>query len=82
MDWAQRLKNHCRFLAEKLKGIEIYDMWLRTSANSPEGFEQFLCFGEGIYGDCTKWLDNKEKWPAGEDVPEGDEEEEVSCSFF
>ncbi len=52
--------NHCRYFAtDKLVDDEIYDMWLRISAG-PGGdpFEQFLCFGEGVFADCLRYVCN------------------------
>ncbi len=79
MDWPQRVRNHCRFLAEKLEGDIIYDMWLRTSANQPDIFESFLCYGDGVFADCNEWISPDQSWPAGdleEEEEEGDGEEE------
>lgn len=68
VDWPQRLSNHCQYFAEKLQGLDIYDMWLRTSAGSREGYETFLCYGEAIFGDCLEWIPHHEKWPAGDEA--------------
>ncbi len=81
VDWPQRVRNHCRFLAEKLEGDIVYDMWLRTSAGpGADPFESFLCYGEGVFGDCNEWISPGEPWPAGdgdeEDVEEEEEEED------
>lgn len=65
-----------RYFSERLKGFELYDMWLRTSAGVEDGFEAFLCFGEGVYADCMDRIGADAKWPAGDDREEDDEEEE------
>ena len=46
-----------------MKGIEIYDLWLRTGHRDPLEWIEFMCEGEGPFGDCTegKSLDT---WPA------------------
>ena len=46
-----------------------------------KGFEEFMCFGEGIHADCVdrdRVMNSKQKivWPAGDDLEE-DEVEEV-----
>lgn len=84
VDWPQRLRNHCRHYVDQLKGRDVYEMWLRTSAgmaNTGHGFEQFMCFGEGVYGDCVEEYkisdaEGQEIWPAGDDVDEDGEEED------
>lgn len=73
VNWPQRLKNHCRHLADKLGGLEVYEMWLRTSAGRPDGFEHFLCYGEGVFADCVHSMPDFE-WPAGDEVSEDDDE--------
>ena len=57
-------------------------MWLRTSAGSTAGFDMFLCYGEGIYADCLEWTDVSEKWPAGDEVPEGEEDEDETVALL
>ena len=46
-----------------MSGIEIYDLWLRTGHTDPLDWVEFMCEGEGPFGDCTegKSLDT---WPA------------------
>lgn len=46
-----------------MSGIEIYDLWLRTGHSDPLDWVQFMCEGEGPFGDCAegKSLDT---WPA------------------
>ena len=45
-----------------MKGIEIYDLWLRTGHRDPLEWIEFMCEGEGPFGDC---LENKniDSWP-------------------
>nr|XP_040573181.1 uncharacterized protein LOC121122266 [Lepeophtheirus salmonis] len=75
VNWSQRMKNHCYYFAtEKLSPNELYDMWLRISSRSPEGFEQFLCYGEGPFSDCTGTKDDI-MWPGGDEIKDGDIEE-------
>ena len=46
----------------QMKGIEIYDLWLRTGHRDPLEWIEFMCEGEGPFGDC---LENKniDSWP-------------------
>ena len=45
VDWPLRLKNHCRYLvADRLRGKDVYEMWLRTSAASYQDFATFESF--------------------------------------
>ena len=58
-DWPQRLKNHCIYITtDRLHEAEAYDLWLRTSAGQLRTFEDFLCFGEHVFGDCVEPLEN------------------------
>ena len=45
-----------------MRGIEIYDLWLRTGHGDPLDWIEFMCEGEGPFGDC---LENKnlDTWP-------------------
>ena len=36
-----------------MPGLEIYELWLRTGWADPEDWLEFLCEGEGVFGDCT-----------------------------
>ena len=55
INWPQRIKNHCVYLTtERLRETEAYDLWLRTSAGQLRTFEDFLCFGEKVFGDCVE----------------------------
>ncbi len=76
IDWTQRIRNHCRFLAEKMEGTVVYDMWLRTSADQEDVFESFVCYGDGVFGDCNEKIEHDVPWPAG-DLEEEEEEEET-----
>ncbi len=67
-DWPLRMRNHCRFLAEKMDGAAAaYDLWLRSAAgpHRQEDFEDFLCYGDGVFADCNEWIPNDTEWPAG-----------------
>jgi hypothetical protein len=78
-DWQQRMKNHCSYYSEHLKGLDAYDMWLRTSAGSKDSFEDFLCYGDqGVFGDCLDWIGAAEKWPAGDEAQEEEVEEDFA----
>ena len=58
-DWPQRIKNHCIYITtDRLHETEAYDLWLRTSAGQLRTFEDFLCFGEHVFGDCVEVLEN------------------------
>ena len=58
-NWPQRMKNHCLYLTtERLHETEAYDLWLRTSAGQLRTFEDFLCFGEKVFGDCVEEIDD------------------------
>lgn len=59
VNWPQRIKNHCIYLtADRLHETEAYDLWLRTSAGQLRTFEDFLCFGEKVFGDCVEDVDD------------------------
>ena len=65
VDWPGRVTNYCRFLADKLKGLEMYDMWLRTGHADHHQWTEFLCEGEGVFSDCLEeW--GWDKWPMGD----------------
>lgn len=86
-DWPTRLRNHCRFLAGKLDGPLVYEMWLRTSADVEDPFDHFLCQGEGVFADCARWTADEEKWPADMDYEDeegdnGHEEASQSLPWF
>ena len=55
----------------QMKGIEIYDLWLRTGHGDPLEWLEFMCEGDGPFGDC---LENKlvDAWPG--EVCEGSKE--------
>ena len=58
-NWPQRLKNHCIYITtDRLHETEAYDLWLRTSAGQLRTFEDFLCFGEHVFGDCVEVLED------------------------
>lgn len=96
VDWPQRIENHCRYLVmERLRSKEVYEMWLRTSAASYQDFntfEQFLCFGEYVFGDCLAKSGSEagglgpegptdpEYWPGGDekDMPAAKSDQEVT----
>ena len=57
-NWPQRIKNHCIYLTnDRLHEEETYDIWLRTSAGQLRTFEDFLCFGEKVFGDCVEEIE-------------------------
>ena len=64
VNWPARLGAHCRYLADTMRGGELYDLWLRTGHSSPQEWEEFLCEGEGVFGDC---LEEKRGWPGEAD---------------
>ena len=58
INWPQRIKNHCIYLTnDRLHEEETYDIWLRTSAGQLRTFEDFLCFGEKVFGDCVEEME-------------------------
>ena len=58
INWPQRMKNHCIYLTnDRLHKEETYDIWLRTSAGQLRTFEDFLCFGENVFGDCVEEME-------------------------
>ena len=63
VNWPERLAKHCHYFADSMKGIEIYDLWLRTGHSTTQEWVEFMCEGEGIYGDCIREVGN-EGWPA------------------
>ena len=46
-----------------MSGIEIYDLWLRTGHTDPLDWVEFMCEGEGPFGDCTEGK-SLDMWPA------------------
>ena len=46
-----------------MSGIEIYDLWLRTGHSDPLDWLEFMCEGEGPFGDCTESR-SLDTWPA------------------
>ncbi len=85
--WSKRLRNHCKYIADHLKGRDMYDMWLKTATGiDKKYFEHFLCFGEGVFGDCVDrdrvfGDDGIMSWPAGDDPATNEEEEEEVNDF-
>eukprot|EP00092_Neocalanus_flemingeri_P014149 GFUD01015263.1.p1 GENE.GFUD01015263.1~~GFUD01015263.1.p1 ORF type:complete len:258 (+),score=61.47 GFUD01015263.1:103-774(+) len=61
--WPERMAKHCHHMADKMKGIEIYDLWLRTGHSDPAEWFEFLCEGEGVFGDCLVDI-GPDSWPA------------------
>jgi len=61
-DWTAKVASHCRYLLDKMKGMELYDLWLRTGHRDPESWIEFLCDGEGVFGDCIMEDDGSD-WP-------------------
>ena len=41
-----------------------------------ERFDQFLCHGEGVFGDCVEWVSPGTEWPAGDVDDEVEEDED------
>ena len=37
----------------QMPGPEIYELWLRTGWADPGDWLEFLCEGEGVFGDCN-----------------------------
>merc|ERR1712026_16405 len=62
VDWPQRVATHCRYMADKMPGLEIYDLWLRTGWGDPLDWVEFLCEGEGVFGDCNTGA-QLQHWP-------------------
>ena len=85
--WSKRLRNHCKYIADHLKGRDMYDMWLKTATGiDKKYFEHFLCFGEGVFGDCVDrdrvfGDDGIMSWPAGDDPATNEEDEEEVNDF-
>ena len=57
------------------------------SSSDGKGFEEFMCFGEGIHADCVdrdRVMNSKQKivWPAGDDLEEDEVEEVNQCGNF
>lgn len=47
----------------QMPGLEIYELWLRTGWADPGDWLEFLCEGEGVFGDCTTSLSMSQHWP-------------------
>ena len=45
-----------------MPGLEIYELWLRTGWADPEDWLEFLCEGEGVFGDCNEEV-SPHHWP-------------------
>jgi hypothetical protein len=43
-----------RYLVERMRGLELYDLWLRAGHRHPASWIEFLCEGEGVFGDCIQ----------------------------
>jgi hypothetical protein len=37
-----------------MRGLELYDLWLRAGHRHPASWIEFLCEGEGVFGDCIQ----------------------------
>merc|ERR1719228_980232 len=61
--WPERMSKHCVFMADKMRGVEIYDLWLRTGHRDPLEWVEFMCEGEGVFGDCLEEF-GPDNWPA------------------
>ena len=61
--WPERMAKHCHYMADKMKGFEIYDLWLRTGHRDPVEWLEFMCEGEGVFGDCLEEI-GPDNWPA------------------
>ena len=61
--WPERMAKHCHYFAGKMKGIEIYDLWLRTGHSDTAEWVEFLCEGEGVFADCLSDI-SADSWPA------------------
>ena len=45
-----------------MPGLEIYDLWLRTGHSDPMEWVEFMCEGEGVFGDCND-VRHPNQWP-------------------
>ena len=50
-------------MADLMKGIEIYDLWLRTGHRDPLEWIEFMCEGDGPFGDCLENKVMQDVWP-------------------
>jgi hypothetical protein len=57
--WSSRF----RYLVERMKGLELYDLWLRAGHRHPASWVEFLCEGEGVFGDCLLDSFHPAHWP-------------------
>ena len=77
VDWPQRMATHCQYMADtvtrppspscystvtQMPGLQIYDLWLRTGHGDPADWLEFLCEGEGVFGDCNEEV-SPHHWP-------------------
>jgi len=63
VQWPVRMQTHCQYMADLMKGIEIYDLWLRTGHGDPLEWIEFMCEGDGPFGDCLENKVLQEVWP-------------------
>merc|ERR1712126_32182 len=58
LNWAGRISDHCYYLMghTRMSAAELYDLWLRTGYRHPREWVEFLCEGEGVFGDCLEDL--------------------------
>ena len=63
INWPERMAKHCHYFADNMKGLEIYDLWLRTGHSDPAEWVEFMCEGEGPFADCLGEI-SQDSWPA------------------
>ena len=63
INWPERMAKHCHYFGNNMKGIEIYDLWLRTGHRDPAEWVEFMCEGEGVFADCLGEI-SADSWPA------------------
>merc|ERR1719341_351725 len=63
-NWTERVGSHCRYLLDKMRGMELYELWLRAGHRNPVSWIEFMCEGEGVFGDCSEACAYKSQdWP-------------------
>ena len=71
-----------RYLVERMKGLELYDLWLRAGHRHPASWLEFLCEGEGVFGDCIQETFHPAHWPGAYKAGGGrDTKHSTSFSF-
>jgi len=80
-DWTERVSSHCRYMLDKMRGIELYDLWLRAGHRNPLAWIEFMCEGEGVFSDCTQ-EDDANDWPWEVHTHTGNKKKESSSSVL